>query len=718
MISLDTETTGMDHFHGALPYFITAAFPGAQQVYWEWDVDPLTRRPRVQRGELLAIQRLIMEAGRPLSEGGGIVLQNAKYDIHALTHLFHSEGLELVWPWEATHDTLIMSHVLASNQPHDLTSLASQYLREDIGPLEKALERVVKEARRRVRGAHPDWRIAKAGESDMPSVKEATWKIDGWLPMAYLRAEPDAPEEYAAVLREYANADSAITYILFPVLKKKLKERDLWEIYLEALRLPRVLWEMETHGVTVCGGALDALREEFQSESERAAQVCVSIARNMGYDLHLPRSGNNGSLLNFCFNHREEVDVPEGVEVPYQERFRMVYAPLALPPLVYTEKGAPSLNKQALDGYLLTLPPGSRQHTFIQNLQEKRQRDTAISYLESYRRFLLPCEEEGYYLLHPSVNQTGTDTLRFSCSNPNGQNVAKGGFNLRRAFGPAPGRIWVAWDYINLELVIPAYEAGETDMIRLFEHPEEAPYYGSYHLLVFDTLYPDLFRKYGVGVKDEKREGCSEMYRWTKNGNFAVQYGAQESSGTADRAYHYEGAQRRIQDRFSKIARHSRKLIAFAERHGYVETVPDRTVNSRRGYPLLCTRTESGRILPTVPLSYRTQGTAMQAARKALWRTWEYLQTLNREDPRGHYLVLQVHDEEVADFPLEAPGETMRKAAIIQKIMEKSGEDIGIPLRCSVTYHPVSWGEGCKKPPEVQTPHRYQPHQALFATGT
>ena len=37
------------------------------------------------------------------------------------------------------------------------------------------------------------------------------------------------------------------------------------------------------------------------------------------------------------------------------------------------------------------------------------------------------------------------------------------------------------------------------------------------------------------------------------------------------------------------------KCIRFAEKYGYVETMPDRTVDPDRGYPLLCSRSKWGR---------------------------------------------------------------------------------------------------------------------------
>src|SRR6185312_3151081 len=193
----------------------------------------------------------------------------------------------------------------------------------------------------------------------------------------------------------------------------------------------------------------------------------------------------------------------------------------------------------------------------------------------------LPATE--WYVLHPNLNPCGTDTLRCSSSNPNEQNISKQkGHNLRYCFGPAPGREWWSLDGKNLELRIPAYEAGEVDMIALFEHPDESPYYGSNHLLNCHTVYPDLWaaleKEVGfanVGPEFKKRYE-STWYQYAKNGGFAVQYGAIEkvdTIGAADKVFHRPGSHAKLKARFGRIHGPdglNERMIAFATKHGFV----------------------------------------------------------------------------------------------------------------------------------------------------
>lgn len=711
MFSLDTETTGLDLRHAARPFFVTCCDDGGRQRYWEWDVNPLTREVDVSEDDLQEIRDLI-ESVRGWEKVVGerdrhvIVLQNAKFDVTALESIGVVEPGS--WPWDMTEDTLFAGHLLASNQPHDLTSMAMQYLGEDIKPYEDALEKAVKKCRHLVQQAridakrgkdrgHPElveWLVADPGVAGMPSAKGECWKNDTWLPRAVAKHfSYEKDHTYWTVLRDYANTDSAITVMFWQAMCEELRKRGLWKIYLEKRKLMRIAQEMEGYGVTGSKPVLDGMRKRYEEEAEEAESTCAGIAQSLGYDLEMPKGAMNNSLKDFMFG-------PLGLSVVKSSR----------------ETGNASLDKEALDVYESTLEPRSKSLLFVRSLKRRRKRRTFITYLDGYERFAKEgCE--GWFRLHPSVNPTGTATLRWSHSNPNSANISKqenecpecsgGGcdtcngtgvdtYSLRKCFGPLPGREWWCLDYENIELRIPAYESGEEAMIELFEKPDDPPYFGSYHLLNASIVYPDLFEPLAGQKGAFKKKYAATWYQWCKNFGFALQY--QAGDETADRAAHKRGAARAVRQTLRKMTALNERCVKTANELGYVETIPDRTVDSSRGYPLLCTRTTWGRVLGTVPLNYRVQGTAMQCTAKAMVRCQEKLdgwnEGLSREEVRvrGYYMPLQVHDELVFDFP-RGRKENPEKVNELKVLMEKSGEDIGIPLRVSVSYCPNNWGE-------------------------
>jgi DNA polymerase I-like protein with 3'-5' exonuclease and polymerase domains len=346
------------------------------------------------------------------------------------------------------------------------------------------------------------------------------------------------------VTRDYANADSAITLQLWKVMEKEIRSRGYWEIFLNQMKLPRIACEMERRGVTLNRSELERVRHKYQIDLEKADKVCVGIAEDFGATLSLPKgSGTNNSLKDFLFAKREvKTKQPNGIITT-----ELVPCPgLGLSPVRWTDGGGASTDDATLETWENTLPSNSPEKVFIETLREKRKKSKATEYLDSYEKFWIPLGiynnsgEQLWYNLHPSLNTTGTDTLRWSSSAPNSQQVSKkesecksckgDGCNLcdhtgialwslRRCFGPGPGREWYSADAENIELRIPAYEAQEKDVMDVFDYPDKPPYFGSHHLLVFDTFWPDIFKKHGREVKTLYE---SENYQWTKNGTYCV----------------------------------------------------------------------------------------------------------------------------------------------------------------------------------------------------
>lgn len=689
IISLDTETVGVDFFHGVKPFFVTSCsdeqrvvgdkvVPPLYPVYWEWSVDPTNREPQIPEGDIDEIRECIESAEL-------IVFQNANFDVLALENI----GI-IDFDWSKVRDTLRAGHMLHSGMPHDLTSMVLRFLDKDIEPYEIALKKAVKFCQNRLRHRMKgQWKFAKKGLEGMPSAKEECWKFDTWLPRTCYRLavagylptiKEDNPdwESYGTVLSEYANADSLYTLALWQVMEQELKRLDLWEMYLECLKVNPVAHAMKVRGVTVNNRKLLEQQERFAREAESYACQCVSIAAQFNYHLSMPKGPTNSSLNKFCFS--EDL--------------------LALPIYKATDTGG-SLDKESIEFYEHTLEAGP-QLDFVRPLAKYKRRCTAQGYLESYDKHKLRLKRySDFSILHPSPNPTGTAVTRWSMSNPNGQQISKQSeTNARVCFGPLPDREWWSMDYQNLELRIPAFEAEEETLIEVFNRPKDPPYFGSYHLVVFDILHPELFAKLGKAVKLPASEGGYEdtYYQWVKNGNFARQYGCQDRKG--DLTYHVNGACHLLRSRLPKVAALNEYWKRFANQHGYVEALPDRLVNPRRGYPIMTSRTESGQVMPTIPFCYHVQGSAGVIKNNAEIAVYEQLCEWNNGLPqdKGYYVILDVHDELVFDFPRGKGAEPWKtnlpKIRKLQILMESCGERVGIPTPVSVEYHAESWAVG------------------------
>lgn len=904
MLALDTEVTGLDVRHSARPFFVTMCDEEGKQTYWEWPVDPLTRQPIIPPEDIEQIRNIIEvyrnwgndDYDEEIRERHAIIGHNFRFDISALRTI----GIDNI-PYAQVRDTLIAAHLLASNSLKDLTSLGVNWIGHDIKPLEDKLEVCVQECRRFVRSRLPNWRIAEYGLEDadgnqmMPSAKkgstdkqERTWAFDMWLPMAVHRAiergeirldlKKDSEKlphrsVYKTVLRDYSNADSAITLALWQLFRREIVKRGLWKIYKAKLAVDPIVYGMQTRGVTASRSRLDAMEERYKSESAELKTELQNIAAREGHELELPAGSTNNNLRYFILNV------------------------LKLPPQ-YSKKSktdAPTLDKDAFNFYKATLTQDSKGYEFIHSLLKKRSIDKDLSDMEGYRRYWLPKHkgkhaqntdeqrisneeiskedkengqvlgvdgvntgervrpvpsvrgsegtqgklpspqgsntdetessthlrqqtlreprtpihrnEQGQlsghdrqgetsegrqerveiipgtigqreqttrikadgatgsghtanvpqgrssvqlpsvsrkvrgeknndiknrqtamldacgvdndvYLLFPNINHCGSDTLRWSFKNPNTANVSskvKGedeGGSMRSVFGPAPGREWWDIDAKNLELRIPAYESGEQELIDLFEKENEPPYYGSEHLLNFSTIYPDIWEqelrevgieKVGPHCKDKYKR---TNYQWCKNFDFAVGY--QAGDATADAAAHRPGSKRRVVQRFARKEALNRRWVDYANKHGFVETIPDKSIDPEKGYPLLCSRSEWGKVSPTIPLSYHVSGTAMWWTIRFMQMIQAQLDEWNEVTGFDGFMTLQVHDSVVLDFPKSQvhPSKINQKdirqrnlsnlwrIRVIQKLGLKCGENIGVPTPTGCTYCPDNWGEG------------------------
>lgn len=651
MFSTDTETTGIDIHHGAKPFIVSFGLEDDSVESYVWDVDPLTREPKYNSKDWKAIRR-------KLASKEPNIYQNAKFDTEVLTLCDPERKLKVNWDY--THDIMLSAHLLHSLRPRDLTTISADYLDVDILHLEEALIKATNSARSIARHKYPEWQIAKAGLECMPSSKGESGlnKFDMWLPRAVAKAE-NYPQKHPwwDIALLYNRADCLVTLHTHKKHMEMIRNRKLQAVYTERRKLLEVVYHMETTGITYNESRRKELYVQYRKEADYNSKVCLNLSG--GNLTEMPKGGSSNALRTTLFDHFNLKSNKQSKKT-----------------------GNDKADKDVLSYWLSTLSPKSKAHAFIRNLAEYRQRSTAMSYMDSYDRFSVVTKHGRLWRrLHPSLNLVGTDTLRGSSNNPNQQNISKKpGFNLRYLFGPAPGREWWALDYENIELRIPAYEADETEMVNLFEHPDDPPYFGSNHLLICHILYPrefDQCLKDGVSFKDRYK---ATYYQWTKNGNFAVQYGAIEESGTADRAYHMKGAQRKIKSRFKKISALNDYWIEFAQQRGYVLTVKDNDIGGT--YPIECERNNRGQIRPTVPLNYHVQSTAMWCMNKAMVRCYNHL-----KNHPGYCIIMQVHDELVFDFPYKPKQGNAPLVRQLRGFMSQSGDDIGIPLRVSVAYH-------------------------------
>lgn len=256
--------------------------------------------------------------------------------------------------------------------------------------------------------------------------------------------------------------------------------------------------------------------------------------------------------------------------------------------------------------------------------------------------------------LHADFVQYGTKTGRFSCREPNLQNIPRRGEQaalIRAMFIAPPGHVLVVADYSQIEMRVLAHFSREPSLIRAFEQGIDP------HAATAATLFDVPVEE----VTDKQRDGGKTI-------NFAAIYGAGPNKIAAQagvslaRAKEFLYLQGKTQPRVRAWREHT---IAQCRRRKppYVETILGR----RRRLPAINSQDTDARAgAERQAVNTRIQGSAGDIIKIAMVR-------LHRMLPPSMPLILTVHDELVVVAP---ESESAQAAALMSEAME------GVRLLC------------------------------------
>ena len=229
--------------------------------------------------------------------------------------------------------------------------------------------------------------------------------------------------------------------------------------------------------------------------------------------------------------------------------------------------------------------------------------------------------------IHTTYNQTVTATGRLSSTNPNLQNIpvrSDDGKEIRKAFIPAQGNIFVSADYSQIELRLVADFSQDTTMLEAFRNEHDV------HAITASKIYHESL---GEVTPDQRRKA--------KTANFGILYGI-SVFGLAQRLNIPRTEAKMLIDgyleTFPQVRQYIDKSIAQAKQRGYVTTLYGRRrmlpdINSRNAV----VRQFSERNAINAPI----QGTAadvIKIAMVAIYRRFE-------QEGIKSKMIMQVHDE-------------------------------------------------------------------------
>jgi len=396
---------------------------------------------------------------------------------------------------------------------------------------------------------------------------------------------------------EYAAEDADIAYRLFEVLRPKLEEFELNELF-EKIEMStiNVLSEMEMNGVYFDLKELKKLEEEYD---KKLNSLMNEMKKIVGYD----------------FNPNSPKQVRE-----------LLFENLGLKGKRKTKSGSYSTDADSLEAL-------RDEHPIIEKLLEYRKYQKLLS---TYIIAIPKLVNKKTGRVHTSFNQTGTATGRLSSSDPNLQNLPireEDGERIRSAVkAQRDDYVLLSADYSQIELRVLAHLTNDETLINAFNKGEDI------HALTAAAIF-------GVKIEDVDYN----MRRVGKVVNFSLVYGSSPYGLAENLKIPVEDAKdfmNRYFKTYQKVKEYQESSLKVATQKGYVETIFGR----KRFLKNITTgKSELKRIVINTPI----QGSAADIMKLAMINLYKKL-------PKEAKLILQVHDEVVIELPKEIVEETKK----------------------------------------------------------
>ena len=391
--------------------------------------------------------------------------------------------------------------------------------------------------------------------------------------------------------------EADVVFRLAAALERGLDQEGLAELYrtIDGPLLP-VLVRMEARGILVDVDRLGRMSKEMETSLDGLREEIHSLA-----------------------------GAPFNVDSPKQLR-EVLFDRLGLRPGRKTAKAKEaSTDAQTLEGL-------ESEHPIAGKLLEYRELSKLKgTYVDALPRLVHP--ETGR--VHTTFHPTGAATGRLSSSDPNLQNIparSAAGRRIREAFVPAPGHVFLASDYSQIELRVLAHLCQDEELIEAFRAGEDIHRHTASR--IFDVALGEV---------------TTQMRRRAKAVNFGVLYGMSETRLAREQGIARTEAKQFIQayfERFGRVRGYVDSVREAARRDGAVRTMFGRV----RLFPQLRQRIQRAAQEQALRAAVNTtiQGSGADLMKMAMLRVDRELRRAGLEDAR---ILLQVHDELLMEVP-------------------------------------------------------------------
>lgn len=633
LIAFDTETTGLDLWHRDAPFAFSFCNLDGETAYFEWKVDPFTRAITPVEDELEMMRALLEDPAI------AIVGHNLKFDMRAVrNHL----GIEMAGE---LHDTGISTRMGLDRRKFGLKPICEDVLGypvEDESELQKAVVKA------RAYGKKQGWNIG------------SEVKCDYWLPKA-VDPKNRLCEKYAVgdvmrtiLLHQYMQKLLQGRKVLSPALKEdgephptklyhleptnynpswkpfipRLKTATVWEEYLFEMEVFPITFEMENRGIRINP---KRVLEEIDATRKHVKKITKQLHDRFGDD----------------FNAKSSQKVGAAIFSPESE------GGLGCEAYVFTKKGLPSTAKAVLKAYA-----GIKEVQWIIDFKPIAKAES--TYYRPYMRHRVPelalLAGRGIkiWTIHPNLNQYGARTSRFSCTDPNLQNIPKPpkegevASYLTRARAPfcaRPGHVNLHMDYSQIEARLFAEESGDEMMLTAFR------------------LGRDVYQEMADKINRSAFKGKSAMMKGKRGRDIAkaiflgILYGEGKKKLRIQLGVAMSDADdiiKAFEITFPKVRDYQRRTIREVHKTGYVVT--------RYGQKIPVPLDEAYK-----GINYRIQGSAARLLKAAMVRIRNWIK---KNFPESMAMILCIHDELIIEMKASVFNKT--NVDQLQRLMEEN----------------------------------------------
>lgn len=335
----------------------------------------------------------------------------------------------------------------------------------------------------------------------------------------------------------------------------------------------------------------------------------------------------------------------------------------------------------------LKLPDNDKGSTGVRALKRIKKEHPVIPLILEYRGIdklrqaftsKLPFSVKPDGKIHPWHNTWGAATGRFTCRNPNTQQIPAKRPEIRHLFlATSSDRILVSIDYSQIELRVLAHMANEAVLIKAFETGRDIHSTTAALISNGKYLYEDIER-----YKDAEGHECQKLRKQAKIVNFGIVYGM-GAGKLADTLEITKASAQEIIDNYFRgypgIKRYMDEQHSKVMREGFVTDLAGRKrrlhadIKSKEKWKVFSAQRMGG--------NFPIQAGAGTILKKAIVNLEPVLPKYDS------YILLQVHDELVFDCPRGISHEALND---IRQTMENAVKLL-CPVRCDVEINPDRW---------------------------